>query len=84
MLDVFSPQDNLADFNDIYFVMEFMDRTLDAVIKPKLNDHRKISFLTYQLLCGANYLHKANIIHRVGHKTNLFIFNWTFLGFEAK
>ena len=65
MLDVFTPQNSIEDFNDIYFVMEHMDRTLEAVIQPKLNDHRKISFLTYQLLCGVNYLHKANIIHRV-------------------
>jgi serine/threonine protein kinase len=66
MLDAFTPQTNLVDFSDIFFVTEYMDRTLDSVIKPRINDHNKISFITYQLLCGVNYLHQANIIHRVG------------------
>lgn len=64
MINAYSPQDNLEDFNDIYLVMEHMDANLCQVIQMEL-DYERMSFLLYQMLCGIYNLHKAGIIHRV-------------------
>ena len=45
--------------------MDFMDITLDKVLKINILDHSKISYLLYQLLCGVKHLHSTGIIHRV-------------------
>lgn len=64
LLDAFTPQDSLEDFQDVYLVMELMDANLCQVIQMDI-DHERMSYLLYQLLCGINHLHLANIIHRV-------------------
>ncbi|XP_014283037.1 mitogen-activated protein kinase 9-like isoform X1 [Halyomorpha halys] len=60
LLDVFTPQ-TYENFQDIYLVMDFVEATLDSC--GELN-HKRLSFLLYQLLCGVKYLHSAGIIHR--------------------
>lgn len=64
LLDVFTPQQTLKEFQDVYLVMELMDANLCQVIQMDL-DHERMSFLLYQLLCGIKHLHSAGIIHRV-------------------
>lgn len=41
-----------------------MDANLGNVIHTQL-DHKRISYLLYQMLCGIKHLHSAGIIHRV-------------------
>lgn len=67
MLNAFTPQRNLDEFQDVYLVMELMDANLCQVIQMDL-DHDRMSYLLYQMLCGIKHLHSAGIIHRVSLK----------------
>lgn len=64
LLNAFTPQRTLEDFQDVYLVMELMDANLCQVIQMDL-DHERMSYLLYQMLCGIKHLHSAGIIHRV-------------------
>ncbi|KAA8581176.1 hypothetical protein FQN60_002757, partial [Etheostoma spectabile] len=63
LLNVFTPQKTLEEFQDVYIVMELMDANLCQVIQMEL-DHERLSYLLYQMLCGIKHLHSAGIIHR--------------------
>ena len=63
LINVFSPQKCLDDFQDVYMVMELMEANLCQVVNSEL-DHERLSYLLYQLLCGVRHLHAAGIIHR--------------------
>lgn len=67
LLNAFTPQRNLDEFQDVYLVMELMDANLCQVIQMDL-DHDRMSYLLYQMLCGIKHLHSAGIIHRVSLK----------------
>lgn len=69
LLDAFTPQKTLEEFQDVYLVMELMDANLCQVIQMDI-DHERISYLLYQLLCGIKHLHSAGIIHRVSSKNS--------------
>lgn len=64
LLNAFTPQRTLEEFQDVYLVMELMDANLCQVIQMDL-DHDRMSYLLYQMLCGIKHLHSAGIIHRV-------------------
>ncbi|GLD57681.1 mitogen-activated protein kinase 8 isoform X3, partial [Lates japonicus] len=64
LLNVFTPQKTLEEFQDEYLVMELMDANLCQVIQMEL-DHERLSYLLYQMLCGIKHLHAAGIIHRI-------------------
>lgn len=72
LLDVFTPQENLEEFQDVYLVMELMDANLCQVIQMEL-DHERISYLLYQMLCGIKHLHSAGIIHRDLKPSNIVV-----------
>lgn len=63
-MNAFTPQRSLEEFQDVFLVMDFMDANLGNVIHTNL-DHKRISYLLYQMLCGIKHLHSAGIIHRV-------------------
>jgi len=63
LINVFSPQKTLDEFQDVYMVMELMEANLCQVVNLEL-DHERLSYLLYQLLCGVRHLHAAGIIHR--------------------
>lgn len=63
LLNVFTPQESLHDFKELYLVMELMDTDVSG-LDFKL-DHERISSLIYQTLCGVEHLHSAGILHRV-------------------
>lgn len=69
LLNAFTPQKSLEEFQDVYLVMELMDANLCQVIQLDL-DHERISYLLYQMLCGIKHLHSAGIIHRVRKTTS--------------
>jgi c-Jun N-terminal kinase len=71
LLNAFTPQKSLEEFQDVYLVMELMDANLCQVIQMDL-DHERMSYLLYQMLCGIKHLHSAGIIHRVNYKIILY------------
>lgn len=72
LLNVFTPQRTLEDFQDVYLVMELMDANLCQVIQMDL-DHERMSYLLYQMLCGIKHLHLAGIIHRDLKPSNIVV-----------
>ncbi|XP_060943476.1 mitogen-activated protein kinase 8 isoform X3 [Limanda limanda] len=72
LLNVFTPQKSLQDFQDVYLVMELMDANLCQVIQMEL-DHERLSYLLYQTLCGIKHLHAAGIIHRDLKPSNIVV-----------
>uniref|UniRef100_A0A1I7XRB8 Stress-activated protein kinase JNK n=2 Tax=Heterorhabditis bacteriophora TaxID=37862 RepID=A0A1I7XRB8_HETBA len=72
LLNAFSPQRDVQEFNDLYIVMELMDANLCQVIQMDL-DHERLSYLLYQMLCGIKHLHGAGIIHRDLKPSNIVV-----------
>ncbi|KAK4337422.1 hypothetical protein RND71_043879 [Anisodus tanguticus] len=72
LLNVFTPQKSLEEFQDVYIVMDLMEANLCQVIQMDL-DHDRISYLLYQMLCGLKHLHSAGIIHRDLKPSNVVI-----------
>ncbi|XP_078658560.1 stress-activated protein kinase JNK-like isoform X2 [Branchiostoma floridae x Branchiostoma belcheri] len=72
LLNVFTPQKSLEEFQDVYLVMELMDANLCQVIQMDL-DHERMSYLLYQMLCGIKHLHSAGIIHRDLKPSNIVV-----------
>uniref|UniRef100_A0A8C8CVZ6 Stress-activated protein kinase JNK n=1 Tax=Oncorhynchus tshawytscha TaxID=74940 RepID=A0A8C8CVZ6_ONCTS len=72
LLNVFTPQKSLEDFQDVYLCMELMDANLCQVIQMEL-DHERMSYLLYQMLCGIKHLHSAGIIHRDLKPSNIVV-----------
>lgn len=73
LLNAFTPQRTLEEFQDVYLVMELMDANLCQVIQMDL-DHERMSYLLYQMLCGIKHLHSAGIIHRVRQFLSFFFY----------
>lgn len=73
LLNAFTPQKSLDEFQDVYLVMELMDANLCQVIQMDL-DHERMSYLLYQMLCGIKHLHSAGIIHRVSVLERLLLY----------
>ncbi|THD22592.1 Mitogen-activated protein kinase [Fasciola gigantica] len=70
LLNVFTPQHTLGNFQDVYLVMELMDANLSQLMNVEL-DHERLSYLLYQMLCGVRHLHLGGIIHRDLKPTNI-------------
>ncbi|XP_013116627.2 stress-activated protein kinase JNK [Stomoxys calcitrans] len=72
LIDVFTPNQSLPEFEEVYLVMELMDANLCAIVNMGL-DHDRLSYLIYQMLCGIRHLHSAGIIHRDLKPSNIVV-----------
>uniref|UniRef100_A0A0B7AIY3 mitogen-activated protein kinase n=1 Tax=Arion vulgaris TaxID=1028688 RepID=A0A0B7AIY3_9EUPU len=64
LLDIFTPNKSLTEFNDVYLVTQLMDTDLHDILKCQALQDDHIKFLLYQILRGIKYIHSAGIIHR--------------------
>eukprot|EP01080_Neovahlkampfia_damariscottae_P009239 gene9239-1325_t len=62
--DVIKPS-SIDEFNDVYYVFEFMDTNLSQVIKSTQSlTEEHVQYIMYQILLGLQYIHSADILHR--------------------
>jgi len=64
LIDMFSPNSNLDNFEDLYLVTHLMGADLNSIVKSQRLSDEHVQFLIYQILRGLKYIHSANIIHR--------------------
>ncbi|XP_047122579.1 mitogen-activated protein kinase 14 isoform X1 [Hydra vulgaris] len=64
LLDTFTPQQTLEEFQDVYLVTCLMGADLNNITKVQTLTDEHVQFLVYQLLRGLKYIHSAGIIHR--------------------
>ena len=79
LYNVFSPNHNLDDFNDVYLVTHLMGADLHSIIKTQKLSDDHVQFLVYQILRGLKYIHSAGIIHRVSSLICIW-FDWLLNG----
>ncbi|CAJ0918733.1 unnamed protein product, partial [Mesorhabditis belari] len=73
LLNAFTPQTDVANFREVYLVMELMSHNLHEVISRLRLDHRTLSFFVYQMLCAIRHLHQSGIIHRDLKPSNIVV-----------
>ncbi|XP_064292379.1 mitogen-activated protein kinase p38a-like isoform X4 [Plodia interpunctella] len=64
LLDVFSPEKTIEEFQQVYLVTHLMGADLNNIIRTQKLSDDHVQFLVYQILRGLKYIHSAGIIHR--------------------
>ncbi|XP_075975498.1 mitogen-activated protein kinase p38b-like isoform X1 [Anticarsia gemmatalis] len=64
LLDVFSPEKTLEEFQQVYLVTHLMGADLNNIVRTQKLSDDHVQFLVYQILRGLKYIHSAGIIHR--------------------
>lgn len=76
LIDVARPSD-LASFSEACLIQEYMPYNLDQIIRHHPLSDVKISYLTYQIICGLEAIHAADILHRDLKPDNILVReNW--------
>jgi len=72
--DIVHPGENLAEFKDVYIVLDLMESDLHRIIHSKqVITEEHVRFFTYQILRGLKYIHSANVVHRDLKPSNLLV-----------
>ncbi|CAB4030917.1 mitogen-activated kinase 14 isoform X1, partial [Paramuricea clavata] len=64
ILNIFTPQSSMEDFQDVYMVTQLMGADLNSILKCQQLSDDHVKFLIYQILRGLKYIHSAGVIHR--------------------
>ncbi|KAI5644983.1 protein kinase domain-containing protein [Phthorimaea operculella] len=64
LLDVFSPEKTMDEFQQVYMVTHLMGADLNNIVRTQKLSDDHVQFLVYQILRGLKYIHSAGIIHR--------------------
>ncbi|KAL7495536.1 hypothetical protein ACHAWT_007232 [Skeletonema menzelii] len=66
LIDVVQPRSSdLAHFNDLYLVFEYVDTDLyKLIMSPQYLTTEHIQTFLYQMLVGLKYIHSSSVIHR--------------------
>ena len=65
---------NRSDFEDLYLKFEFMQSDLERVIQSSAGlNEKQITWIIFQILCGVQYMHDIELIHRDLKPNNILI-----------
>ncbi|XP_071961558.1 mitogen-activated protein kinase 14B-like [Antedon mediterranea] len=64
LLNVFTPDQTLKDFQDVYMVTHLMGADLNNIVRTQKLTDDHVQFLIYQVIRGLKYVHSAGVIHR--------------------
>uniref|UniRef100_A0A8D0G195 mitogen-activated protein kinase n=1 Tax=Sphenodon punctatus TaxID=8508 RepID=A0A8D0G195_SPHPU len=76
ILDVFTPDSTLENFNDFYLVMPFMGTDLSKIMKHEKLSEDRIQFLVYQMLKGLKILDFGLARHTDSEMTGYVVTRW--------
>ncbi|CAF4002793.1 unnamed protein product [Rotaria sp. Silwood2] len=65
LYNVFTPEQNIHDFQTLYFVLNFVDRDLNRILLKRIPFTEQLIKITiYSLLRGLKFIHSAGVLHR--------------------
>eukprot|EP01130_Rhizamoeba_saxonica_P008504 TRINITY_DN3444_c0_g1_i2.p2 TRINITY_DN3444_c0_g1~~TRINITY_DN3444_c0_g1_i2.p2 ORF type:complete len:365 (+),score=68.68 TRINITY_DN3444_c0_g1_i2:10-1104(+) len=73
LIDIQLPEEK-DKYDDVYIITELMDTDLHRIIESQQPlSMRHIQYFLYQILCGVQHMHSANVLHRDLKPSNLLV-----------